>query len=720
MATIKDIAKAAGVSASTVSNVLNQRGNVSYRKIRQVEQAAQRMGYRLNVAAATLRSGHVKSIAVLLPGIGSAAYADLYEGVCAIAQEADYAVTLHVTYNDPEREKRILSDVLSSRAEFAVVVTSLSRARERYADLVQGGTRVAFAERMDPSCEEYIGFDMQAAARDIVRRAYDDGARSVGLMTNMCDYPNESLFACAFAEEAANPAHGMSVRHIQTVPAQYDKRAFEFFEGGVPDALVTTNEEMAQALLSAMQHGTPEHMPRIYALSPLRAVRTYGYERYALNYRLLGRVLASGLLAHGEKLQGQILPADGFPRAIQLPALSKLVTINMLSIESPFTTALRQLAPNIRRALGVQLTILPLTSRELRDAALQMGGTGIVDLIRLDMAQLGSIGERVFVPLEALMIDYEGIRSRLLPELWGEFTAVGGIDYALPLDPSVIVLFFRRDMVEDTANRRAFLERYKRPLEVPRTFGEWADVSSFFDRRENPDARTPYGTALGNMAGEFVAHLASVAGGAPIETLQTPAFLEALSHHKRLLASSNVLATTPQSWWGGLVDTFLNGDCAFMMTYANHAERLCANPLSRVSGRVGYAMLPGGAPLLGGGVIGVPNASTKKDATSDVIDYLYSEETSRLLALISGNSPCAFAYDDAQILDIYPWLRTVREGLAHGVRRRLFAGLCERCDLLQLENNIGLVLRNAMHDITTPGEAIRYADDMLIASRTPT
>lgn len=48
MATMNDIAKAAGVSRGTVSNVLNGRGCVSYEKIRMVEDAAARLGYSLD------------------------------------------------------------------------------------------------------------------------------------------------------------------------------------------------------------------------------------------------------------------------------------------------------------------------------------------------------------------------------------------------------------------------------------------------------------------------------------------------------------------------------------------------------------------------------------------------------------------------------------------------------------------------------------------------
>lgn len=56
MPTIKDIARIAGVSHGTVSNVLNGRGNVSVEKIEAVQRAAREVGYQLNAQAQSLRA----------------------------------------------------------------------------------------------------------------------------------------------------------------------------------------------------------------------------------------------------------------------------------------------------------------------------------------------------------------------------------------------------------------------------------------------------------------------------------------------------------------------------------------------------------------------------------------------------------------------------------------------------------------------------------------
>ena len=58
MATIKDIAKKAGVAQGTVSNVLNGKGNVSSDKIRRVMEAARQLGYVPNERAAFAAQGN--------------------------------------------------------------------------------------------------------------------------------------------------------------------------------------------------------------------------------------------------------------------------------------------------------------------------------------------------------------------------------------------------------------------------------------------------------------------------------------------------------------------------------------------------------------------------------------------------------------------------------------------------------------------------------------
>ena len=109
MATIKDIARAVGVSHATVSNVLNHKGNVSAQKVKLVMDAANALGYRVNEAASALRSGGTRTVAVILPDSHSGACGDLYHSLAQEAAEKGYGTLLRLTDNIPGTEHKAIA-----------------------------------------------------------------------------------------------------------------------------------------------------------------------------------------------------------------------------------------------------------------------------------------------------------------------------------------------------------------------------------------------------------------------------------------------------------------------------------------------------------------------------------------------------------------------------------------------------------------------------------
>ena len=101
MATIKDIARAAGVAQGTVSNVLNNTGKVSADKIRRVEEAIALLGYVPNVQASMLRQGTPKTVAVIVPTLEESAYLHFYLAVRSAVQASGYEVQIYTT-NDAD------------------------------------------------------------------------------------------------------------------------------------------------------------------------------------------------------------------------------------------------------------------------------------------------------------------------------------------------------------------------------------------------------------------------------------------------------------------------------------------------------------------------------------------------------------------------------------------------------------------------------------------
>ncbi len=101
------MARRAGVSQSTVSLVLSGKsaGRISARTEAAVRQAAEELGYRLNVAARALRTGTARTVAMVVTDVTHPFFGPVLRGAQAAAWRSGYAVTLVDVANDPDRER---------------------------------------------------------------------------------------------------------------------------------------------------------------------------------------------------------------------------------------------------------------------------------------------------------------------------------------------------------------------------------------------------------------------------------------------------------------------------------------------------------------------------------------------------------------------------------------------------------------------------------------
>ena len=109
-ASIKDVAKEAGVSIATVSRVLNDIDVVNEETKKKVKDAIQKLGYRPNIVARSLKTQRTKTIGILIPDISSQFYPEIVRGAEDVANIYDYNVILCNSDLDVEKEKEYLRD----------------------------------------------------------------------------------------------------------------------------------------------------------------------------------------------------------------------------------------------------------------------------------------------------------------------------------------------------------------------------------------------------------------------------------------------------------------------------------------------------------------------------------------------------------------------------------------------------------------------------------
>jgi LacI family transcriptional regulator len=103
---IKDVAKEAGVSISTVSNALNNSRYVKEETKKRINEVAERLKYTPNIIARGLKTRSTSTVAVIVPDISNQFFAQVIKGVEEVARLRKYNVLLACTYYDVLEEKK--------------------------------------------------------------------------------------------------------------------------------------------------------------------------------------------------------------------------------------------------------------------------------------------------------------------------------------------------------------------------------------------------------------------------------------------------------------------------------------------------------------------------------------------------------------------------------------------------------------------------------------
>ncbi len=128
MATIKDVARRAGVAISTVSAVLNRSAPVSEQVISKVDKAIATLGYVPHGAARSLRSGNSQLIGLVVPNIANPHFAAVAREIENICLTAGYMTVVYSTGQDPERESQVLKMLRVQRVAGLVIIPTRSDA----------------------------------------------------------------------------------------------------------------------------------------------------------------------------------------------------------------------------------------------------------------------------------------------------------------------------------------------------------------------------------------------------------------------------------------------------------------------------------------------------------------------------------------------------------------------------------------------------------------
>ncbi|WP_255418489.1 LacI family DNA-binding transcriptional regulator [Paracoccus sp. JM45] len=129
--TMKDVARAAGVSVMTVSRAFKADSSVSAAKRAQILKLAEDLGYVMDSTAANLRSQRSDFVAVTIPSLNNANFADTVSAMSEVLEKSGMQILLGYTNYDIQQEERLVAQFLQRKPAAIVVTGGLHTDRTR-------------------------------------------------------------------------------------------------------------------------------------------------------------------------------------------------------------------------------------------------------------------------------------------------------------------------------------------------------------------------------------------------------------------------------------------------------------------------------------------------------------------------------------------------------------------------------------------------------------
>ena len=180
--TLRDVSQASGVSEMTVSRVLRNRGDVSQNTRDKVLLAAKQLGYVPNKIAGALASQRVNLVAVIIPSLSNMVFPEVMTGISEVLETTDLQPVVGVTDYLPEKEERVLYEMLSWRPS-GIIIAGLEHSENSAIMLKASGIPVVEIMDIDGSpVDAMVGISHRRAGREMAVSIPKAGYRKIGFL----------------------------------------------------------------------------------------------------------------------------------------------------------------------------------------------------------------------------------------------------------------------------------------------------------------------------------------------------------------------------------------------------------------------------------------------------------------------------------------------------------------------------------------------------------
>lgn len=268
---VKDVARRAGVSVGTVSNVLNRPDRVSVVVRDRVVRAIAELGYVRNAAARQLRAGRSTTIGMIVLDVRNPFFTDVARGAEDEAAEQGLSVTLGNSDENPVREAAYL-DLFDEQRVHGVLISPIGDVAARLGRLRERGTPAVLVDRIGADGRiSSVSVDDVGGGRMAVDHLLRTGRRRIAFVGGPVGIRQVAdRLDGARAAIAAHPGAALEVLETTALTVLEGRRIgqslAERSRRDRPDAVFAANDLLAMGLLQALAMRRALNVPGDIAL----------------------------------------------------------------------------------------------------------------------------------------------------------------------------------------------------------------------------------------------------------------------------------------------------------------------------------------------------------------------------------------------------------------------------------------------------------------------
>lgn len=256
MTTIYDVARHAGVSAATVSRVLNGRSTVDAALAERVLAAVADLGYRRNAVARNLRKRQTSLWAVIISDVENPFFTSMVRGVEDVASAAGYSVVLCNSDENPEKESNYIAAALSERMAGVIISPSSLRVEDVNLLLDSGCPVVVVDRELKGVKGDSVLVDNEHGAEAATAHLIDQGYERVACITGPRRVATATQRLRGYRKALKTAGQPVDDSLIRVADFRerggHDAMASLLDEGAAPDVVFATNNLMTVGALECL------------------------------------------------------------------------------------------------------------------------------------------------------------------------------------------------------------------------------------------------------------------------------------------------------------------------------------------------------------------------------------------------------------------------------------------------------------------------------------